>query len=201
MTAAKAGFTGSGVGLVAGLLAGGIALASPSSAAGSQPAKPPGVVLNGCSGNGTSKTPSGALIQSATAPNPPSSQSHPLLVNPKGTVTYSGRSNSVIRNHSWSIKVDGITVKTGGSANAAGKTVDQGTVKVKDYLPVRITGLFYVSGSVSGSGGSCSGSVWVKVTGSPVGTVPWFVGIVFAAAGVGGLYFSRPSSPRVKVTA
>ena len=173
MSPARIGVAGGGLALAAGMLAGGVALASPSSAAAAQPAKAPGVVLNGCSGNGTSNTAKGTVLQSATAPNPPSSQSHPLLVDPKGTVAYSGRSNSVIRNHTWSVKVDGITVKSGGSANASGKTVNQGTVKVKDYLPFKVTGLFYVSGSITGSGGSsCSGSVWVKVTGSPIGTVP-----------------------------
>lgn len=188
-----------GSGLVAGLLAGAVALASPSAAA-TAPAKAPGVVLNGCSGNGTSSTSKGAVLQSASAPNPPSSQSRPLLVDPKGTVTYSGRSNAVIRNHTWRVKVDGLTVKSGGSANASGKSSNQGTVKVNDYLPFKITGLFYVSGSITGSGGSCSGSFWVKVTGSPVGTVPWFAGIVFAAAGIGGLFLSRPTTSSVKVT-
>jgi hypothetical protein len=201
MKATGLGVTGGGLVLAAGVLAGGAALTSPASAAAAQPGKAPGVTLNGCSGNGTSNTAKGTLLQSATAPNPPSSQSHPLLVDPKGTVAYSGRSNSVIRNHTWSVKVDGLTVKSGGSANASGRTLNQGTVKVKDYLPFKITGLFYVSGGVTGSGGSCGGSVWVKVTGSPVGTVPWFAGIALAAAGVGGLALSRPTHPRVKVTA
>jgi hypothetical protein len=184
--------------LLAGVLSGGIATASPSEAAAASNA--PGVTLTGCSGSGTSLNSKGVAIQSATAPNPPSSESRPLLVDPKGTVSYSGRSGSVITNHSWQIKVDGITVKSGGSPNATGKTVNRGTVKVKDYLPFKVTGLFYVSGSITGSGGGCSGSVWVKVTGSPVGTVPWFAGVAFAVAGVGGLFLSRPTFPRLKVT-
>jgi hypothetical protein len=184
--------------LLAGALSGGIATASPSTAATS--AKAPGVALTGCSGSGTSLDSKAVAIQSASAPNPPSSESRPLLVDPKGTVSYSGRSASLITNHSWQIKLDGITVKSGGSPNATGKTVNQGTVKVKDYLPFKVTGLFYVSGSIAGTGGSCAGSVWIKVTGSPAGTVPWFAGIAFAVAGVGGLFFSRPTFPRLKVT-
>jgi hypothetical protein len=184
--------------LLAGLATSGIAAASPSAAA--TPANAPGVALTGCSGSGTSLSPKGVVVQSATAPNPPSSQGRPLLVDPKGTVSYNGRSSVVIRNHSWSIKVDGLTVKSGSSPNASGKTVNRGTVKVKDYLPFKITGTFYVSGSVTGSGASCSGSMWVKVTGSPAGTVPWFAGIAFAVVGVGGLFFSRPTFPRLKVT-
>jgi hypothetical protein len=188
-----------GGGLAAGLLAGGLAFASPSAAA-TAAARAPGVVLNGCSGNGTSSTSKGALLQSASAPNPPTSQSRPLLVDPKGTVAYNGRSNAVIRNHTWRVKVDGLTVKSGGSANASGTSSNKGTVKVKDYLPFKITGLFYVSGSINGTGGGCSGSFWVKVTGSPVGTVPWFAGIGFAAAGIGGMFLSRPITRSVKVT-
>lgn len=184
--------------LLAGALSSGIATASPSQAATA--ANAPGIGLTGCSGSGTSLNSGGNAIQSATAPNPPSSESRPLLVDPRGTVSYSGRSGSVITNHSWQIKVDGITVKSGGSPNAARKTVNQGTVKVKDYLPFKMTGLFYVSGSITGSGGTCTGSVWVKVTGSPVGTVAWFAGIAFAVAGVGGLFFSRPTFSRLKVT-
>lgn len=184
--------------LLAGALSSGIATASPSQA--TTAANAPGIGLTGCSGSGTSLNSGGNAIQSATAPNPPSSESRPLLVDPRGTVSYSGRSGSVITNHSWQIKVDGITVKSGGSPNAARKTVNQGTVKVKDYLPFKMTGLFYVSGSITGSGGTCTGSVWVKVTGSPVGTVAWFAGIAFAVAGVGGLFFSRPTFPRLKVT-
>ncbi|HEX4018538.1 MAG TPA: hypothetical protein VHX15_17505 [Frankiaceae bacterium] len=187
--------------MCAGILAGGLALASPSAAAAPPAAKTPGIVLKGCSGNGTSKSSKGAAIQTATAPNPPSSEQRPLVVDPKGTLAYSGRSSSVIRHHTWRVKVDGITVKTGGSANASGKVVSQGTVNVKDYLPFKITGLFYVSGSITGSAAGCSGSFWVKVTGSPVGTVPWFLGIVLAIAGVGGLFLSRPSYTRLKVTA
>ena len=187
--------------ILAGLVSGVLAAASPSSAAApSGPAKAPGVALTGCSGSGTSLSSKGVAVQSATAPNPPSSESRPLLVDPKGTVSYSGRSSSVIRNHSWSIKVDGLTVKSGSSPNATGKTVNQGTVKVKDYLPFKITGLFYVSGSITGSGASCSGSLWIKVTGSPIGTVPWFAGIALAVVGAGGLFFSRPTVSRPTIS-
>lgn len=172
----------------------GLVLAGPAAAGTSRPttSSPPGIALTGCSGNGMSLSSSGLTLQTATAPNPPSSSSHPVLVDPKGTVTYQGSSRTVITNNSWHIKVAGITVKSGGGKNASRKTAKSGTEKIKDYLPFKITGLAYVSGSFTGDGGSCSGSMWIKIAGNPAGTVPWFAGFVLALGGLGGLYFSRP---------
>jgi FlaG/FlaF family flagellin (archaellin) len=173
---------------LAGVIATGVAAASPQ-ASGS----PPGINLTGCAGNGHSSDANGRLIQSARAPNPPASSSHPLTVDPNGTVSYSGHTDSVITNHHWYVDVFGIQVKSGGSRNGTHQTSRHGTVKVSSYLPFKITGLMFVKGGISGTGGSCSGSMWIKLTGSPTATVPWFIGIVLTLSGLAGLYFSRPT--------
>jgi hypothetical protein len=167
--------------------------ADAAAAATSGPSDPPGVTLTGCSGSGSSMDSSGAVLQNATAPNPPSSRDHPLLIDPNGTVHYQGSSAAVITDHHWSVEVYGMTIMSGGSANSGHRTSSEGTVKVGSHLPFEVSGpLLYVSGGISGSGGSCAGSMWIKLTGSPVGTVPWYLGIVLAAGGLVALFFARP---------
>lgn len=150
------------------------------------------VTLTNCSGSGTSLSHSGATIQSASAPSGKASPTHPFLVAYNGTVPYQGKSAEVITNHHWHVSVFNVQVKSGGSRNSQQEDTSSGTEKVKDYLPVKLTGLFYVSGSISGAGGSCAGAVWVKLTGSPIGSVLWIVGIVLAVIGLLFLAIGRP---------
>jgi hypothetical protein len=59
-------------------------------------------------------------------------------------------------------------------------------------LPLRFTGLYYLSGAISGVGGSCSGSVWIKVIGSPIGTILWYLGAGILVIGLLILLWSFP---------
>jgi hypothetical protein len=153
------------------------------------------VDLTGCSGSGTAVTKTGAQIDTATAPSPKASPKYPFVVAYNGTVKYQGQSASLILNHHWHVSTFNVQVKSGGSANGSHKTTSSGTETVKNYLPVKLTGLFYVSGSISGNGGSCSGDVWVKLAGSPVGSVLWILGIILIVIG-GVLLFGGRPSPR-----
>ena len=47
--------------------------------------------------------------------------------------------------------------------------------------------------SCSGTGGSCAGDVWVKLAGSPVGSVLWILGVILIVIGVVLLFVGRPS--------
>jgi hypothetical protein len=85
-------------------------------------------------------------------------------------------------------------IKTGGSENAEGSRKAKGTVEVSDYLPFKVAGLYYVSGSLEGEGGTCAGNLWVKLTGSPIGTIPWIAGLGLAIVGVLGMLASRPTA-------
>jgi hypothetical protein len=154
-----------------------------------------GADLTGCKGTATSTDKSGGTVDTVAAPGPPgSSQDNPFHVDTDGSVHYDGSSDTVIKNHHWSVKVFGSTVKSGGSKNEDGKTTSSDTVKISDYLKVKITGLFYVSGHISGdNNASCDGNMWVKVGDSPVGTVAWFGGLGFVVIGGALLFFALPT--------
>ena len=160
-------------------------------------AAPAGAVAldGGCQGQGTSLKADGSQIMTATAPSAePGTSGNPVLVDYDGTVEYSG-SGPLMVNHHWEVKVLGITVKSGGSKNGSHQTSTSGTAVVKDYLPFKITGLYYVSGGISGEGGACNGSAYLKLIGSPVGTLPWIAAIVLIA---GGLLLGYAALPKAK---
>jgi hypothetical protein len=51
-------------------------------------------------------------------------------------------------------------------------------------MPFRVTGLFKVSGTYAGEGGTCAGSGWFKLTGDPVGTIPFFAALALIILGI-----------------
>lgn len=112
---------------------------------------------------------------------------HPFLLDWDGTVAYTGHSQTAIKDNTWHVDVFGVQVMSGGDDNKAGETSAQGTINVSNLLPFRFTGLYPVSGAISGNGGACAGNTWVKLAGNPVGTVPWDAGLVLTILGVFGL--------------
>src|SRR5262245_44779923 len=139
----------------------------------------------GCQGQGASFDADHNQIMAATAPSAePGTSGNPFLVDYDGTVEYAG-TGPLIVNHHWEVKVFGITVKSGGSSNGSQQTATLGVADVSEYLPFKITGVYYVEGGISGEGGACSGNAFVKLIGSPVGTIPWIVAIGLIAAGLG----------------
>lgn len=148
-------------------------------------------VSGDCTGSATSFDADGAQLDEVSAPGRGGTSKDPFVVDPDGTVAYEGSTGVALHDHSWSVDVMGIAVKSGGSANEGDLVSTDGTVDVEDYLPVAAVGLFKVSASISASEGICSGSLWVKVDGSPVGTVPWLVGV--AATAGGGALLAGPA--------
>jgi len=151
------------------------------------PAADAAKLTGGCQGSATSSDKDGNKLGSASAPGAGGTKSDPFLVDVDGTVDYKGTSAGVFHNHSWHVDVLGITVRSGGSKNGTNQAGTSGTEKVSKYLPVDAVGLYYVSGGITASEGSCSGSAWVKVAGSPVGTVGWIAGLVATVLGVAGM--------------
>jgi hypothetical protein len=150
--------------------------------------------LEGCQGTAASFDAAGGQIDTLQAPGLGGTQDDPFIVDWDGTVPWEGSSDSVIKNHSWTLSIFLIPIKSDGDPNDAGDTISEGTEKVSDDLPFRFAGLYYVSGSISGDGGaSCSGSSWVKLAGSPVGTIPWDAGVVLTLVGLGLGYLSLPT--------
>ncbi|HMC40852.1 MAG TPA: hypothetical protein VKI19_14400, partial [Acidimicrobiales bacterium] len=157
-------------------------------------AHPAGLDLRGgCTGTGQSFDRHGVLIGEVTAPgSPKASPSRALLIDPKGRVQYRGGSLGPITNHHWSVSVVGVKAKSGGSANTRKLTTTSGSQNTSGYFPFKVTGLYYVSGGIAGTGGACRGDMWVKITGSPVGTAPWIIGLVLVVIGLLLILLLRP---------
>jgi len=141
----------------------------------------------GCTGSATSTDADGTKLDTAYAPGSGGTKSDPFLVDADGTVDYEGTTPTVFHDHSWHVDVSGIAVKDGSSDNGTNQSATSGTEQVDDYVPVKVVGLYRVSGGITADEGSCSGSAWIKVVGSPVGTVGWIAGVVLTILGAGGI--------------
>jgi hypothetical protein len=150
------------------------------------PASASAFPLTNCTLDLTSVDANGNVIDTATAGADDATQTDPFLADSDGTIEWAGTMGSqVITNHHWSVSIFNIpTPLSGGDANASGKTDGDGTVDVGANLPFRFTGLFYVSGGISGTGGSCAGSGWLRLNGDPFGTIPFWIFLVLLVFGL-----------------
>jgi hypothetical protein len=141
----------------------------------------------GCKGSATSLDGDGNDLDMVAGPGAGGTKSDPFIVDTDGTVDYEGTSPTVFHDHSWNVDLSGITLKEGGSKNGTNQSGTSGTVKVDDYLPIDAVGLYRVSGGIEAAEGSCSGSAWIKVAGSPAGSLGWIAGVVVTVLGAAGL--------------
>jgi hypothetical protein len=132
----------------------------------------------------------GAAIDTATAGAADATVADPFLVDWDGTVDWAGTMGTqVIKDHHWSVSVFLIpTPLSGSDPNEGGDTTGDGTVDVGVNLPFRVTGLFHVSGSIAGTGGSCAGSGWMRLRGDPFGTVGFWLGLLLILLGLVSLW-------------
>jgi hypothetical protein len=151
-------------------------------------------VSGGCKGTGESSTADRDPLDEAAAPESRTgTRDNPFVVEYDGTVHYEGSTPSIFKNHKWNVKTFGITVKSGGSKNGSNATEDERTISVDDYLPFDAPGLYYVSGSIKADGGkSCSGHIYVKIAGSPTGSIPWIIGLILTILGLITVLMSTP---------
>ncbi len=142
--------------------------------------------LRDCTLELTSLDADGGALDSATGPSADATSDDPFLVDWDGTVVWNGTMGSqTIKNYSWHVEFFGIpTPLRGQGSNDDGKTDGDGTVDVSSNLAFRPSGLFYISGEISGDGGSCSGSGWMKIAGEPVSSVPFWLAVVLIVLGV-----------------
>jgi hypothetical protein len=130
----------------------------------------------------------GAPLDTAQGGAPDSTVDDPFKVDWDGEVAYEGSTEVVIKNYTYHVEVFGVpTPLRGGDANDDENTDGSGTVSVGANAPFRVAGLYYVSGAYTGEGGSCSGSGWFQLLGSPIGTVPWIAGVAMAVLGALGI--------------
>lgn len=167
---------------LAGLLV--LALAAPTSA----------FELNGgCTLELSSTDSSGAALDTASN-GQGGTQDDPFIVDWNGTVSWSGSSgDTVFRNHSWQVSVFNIpTPLRGGDPNDGEETAATGSTGVSENAPFAFTGLYFVSGDITGDGGArCDGSAWFKLDGNPVTTIPFWVAIVIILIGLLMVWSSR----------
>jgi hypothetical protein len=142
--------------------------------------------LDGCTMSVQSMRADGTTLASASGPGTDGTQDEPLDVDSNGSVSWSGTTGSqVIKNNSWHIEVFYLpTLYRGSETNADGDTSAEDTVDFGKDAPFRFTGLYFVSGGIRGDDGACDGSGWVKLIGDPVGTLPFFAGLVLAILGI-----------------
>lgn len=131
---------------------------------------------------------SGAPIDTATGGAVDATQDDPFVVDWDGQVGYVGSTVQVIKDYTYGIAVFGVpTPLQGGDPNTDEDTEGEGAVGIAANSPFRVAGLYHVTGTYSGEGGTCTGSGWFLLRGDPIGTVPWIVGLVLAVLGGLGL--------------
>lgn len=145
-----------------------------------------GADATGCSGSATSYAADGTKIQSVRAPGAGATEQDPFQVSFDGTVSWRGSTDGAIRNGTWTVSAQPFSF-AGAFANKSGKTSAAGTVSPSDYLPFAIPGLVHLTVDVTGQGGSCSVSGWIKFTGNPLTSPAGWVALAMTALGALGL--------------
>jgi hypothetical protein len=146
--------------------------------------------LTNCKLELTSVDAAGLPLDTATAGGADATQADPFQVDWAGTVDWTGTTGSqVIKDSKWGVSVFGIpTPLSGSETNEEGTVGGDGMVDVGVNLPTRTTGLFFVSGSMAGSGGSCAASGWMRLIGDPLGSTLFWLGLVLIVLGLLALW-------------
>lgn len=143
---------------------------------------------DGCSGEVSSFAADGTELDRASGPGPGATSDEPLLIDPEGTVVWSGETNAVITDAEWSVTIMGVPFLSGSTENSDGLTAAEGTTDLSTIpspakLLLKGDVKIPVSGSFTGSGGACTGSGYISGTGSPTSAPMFYAGIGFAAIG------------------
>lgn len=154
----------------------------------------------GCNLTLTSNDESGATVDTAIGgpgPDGGSGGTHddPFLIDWEGTVSWDGNSGSLVfMDHSWQTYVFLVPIPVrGGDPNERGEATAEGAADVDQNAPFKTSGLYYVSGVIDGAEGThCDGNGWFKLTENAWETVPFWLAVLIALAGLVVLYTARP---------
>jgi len=142
----------------------------------------------GCSGAVVSMTADGSKLDAAAAPGSGATADTPLTLDPAGSVAWKGSTSTAITDGTWSVSALGVTLLSGDAANTEKKTSAAGTTDLSTIpvLKVLLTGSakIPVSGSITGTGGSCTASGYVTGTGSVTGAPLFWAGSVLTLLGL-----------------
>lgn len=122
-------------------------------------------------------------------------KSNAIVVPKTGIVTYHGDTGGTVITNAHGqvgIVVGGNTVRIEkwSTKNTDKKTSADGTYDIAkgiDKIPGGLVGLYKVKATHTGTGGSCSGTVMVKLKGNPLTTAPGATSAVLTVAAGGGL--------------
>ncbi len=145
----------------------------------------------GCSGEATSFTASGVLLDGATGPGEGGSADRPFVIDMDGKVSWSGSTDAVITNGSWSVNVAGLPVDNGEFTNDDRLQSNSGDFALSE-LPDLVSAMLGalgeakipVSATVTGDGGSCTASGYVTGKGSPYASPLFYSAIFFLLIGL-----------------
>ena len=122
------------------------------------------------------------------------SKSNPFELDSQGSVAYSGQTSGQATNQSWGIEFLAIGGLDDSDPNDKDERSTSGVKDMSEIFPDDVTGLIKVTGTFEADGANCKGSGWIKLVGSPTGTIPWIGGLVAGAIGLLGLAFATPKA-------
>lgn len=146
--------------------------------------------MPGCGLELTSYDAAGQALDQARSGDEAGTLDSPLAVDWDGRVTWSvgAEARKQAPPGAWDVSVFGIPTPMRGDTAAT-----SGSVEVGAGAPFRWAGLFQLTGRLEAGGEECRGEGWIRVRGSPIGTIPFLaslalsmLGVVLAAAGIRG---------------
>ena len=125
------------------------------------------------------------------------SKGNPFELDSQGSVAWSGQTSGQATNQTWGIEFLTIGAIEDSDPNEKDERSTSGVKDMSDIFPDDVTGLIKVTGTFSADGADCKGSGWIKLVGSPTGTVPWIGGLIAGGLGLLGLAFATPKATPV----
>ena len=175
-----------------------VALVLPASAASAADA-------NGCTVAVVSTGADGAPLDKATAPGTGGTQDDPFKIDLAGSVAYVGGTSAVITDATYTVTAAGVTIKTGTVANSDKKKTAKGTVDLSTVQSLK--GLLAggvkipVTGTLTGTGGTCTVSGFVTGVGSATSSPLLWGGVGSAALGLALALWTLLGTKAAAVTA
>lgn len=143
---------------------------------------PPGATafpVAGCQLTLVSYDAAGVQIDEAIGGSGDATQQDPLWVAWDGSIGWT-RSADIPAGGLWQIDVYGLPSVLRGTDTG---TVD-GTMRISETMPFRLSGVLFISGQVAGADESCRGSGWIRMVGDSVATLPFTLSLALLLVGL-----------------
>jgi len=140
----------------------------------------------GCSGSVESFRADGTSLDMANLPGEGGTASDPFVIDPDGSVLWSGSTDELITDGSWAVRIGGVQVLSGEAPNGEQTQSAEGEVDLSGVVVTPVAWLMQTSarvpveGELTGNGGTCAGSGYIAGAGGSTLTSP----ITLAGAGL-----------------